>query len=181
MNKKVTGILITLLAVLTVVIFVGLSGDRKTEQDGQDQTTNQEDRTEQDPLKTEEEKVPDKVELEKKEEAPDSEWLAAAMVIAITLEYPDFDIEEIYVAEDGEKEAYIIFNSEGQKKAIHSTALKEERKESGTRDIYTKDLGFATFDETEPENINSNQMTKIEIDELGKLIEQSLLVSVYQN
>lgn len=113
-------------------------------------------------------------------------WLSAAMVVGLSMEYPDFELIGIYTMTETAMESkeksdgvYIIFTSEGKVSALHSVALKKERTESGTRDISTNNLGFATFDLVKPESVDTSSMKQILLEEIGELIAQSMLVSIY--
>ncbi len=136
----------------------------------------------------------DPIEIETRETIPqqaDAEyerWLAAAAVICVSIEYPDFQLEGIYTASstaladkfssDG---VSILFVSGGQRMAIHANALDGERTEPGTRDISTEVIGYATFDAVDPQGIDTASMEQIHPEELGDLIAQSLLVSIYNH
>lgn len=187
-TKRIVGVLtVSLLVVICLIIIVMSINNTSSEKQEKQKKENvaqsliiseeQGDSSEVELVKEEE---PNKIEVKKKEDATDSEWLAAGMVIAISLQYPEFEIEEIYISAKDEKEAYVIFDSSGEKVIIHSKALNEEREDSGTRDIYTEELGFATFDEIPESNMNVENMTKIVLEDLQSLISQSLLVSVYE-
>lgn len=186
MNKKtkkmvrILTIILVVLVCLAVYVAKSQNKDDKQHADQNEKESLVEQGTDQEKLETKEEEVPEKAEIKDKAEATESEWLAAAAVIGISLQYADFEIEEIYVSEEENKETYVVFKSGGEQIAIHSKALSEERKEAGTKDIYTEDLGFSTFDEVQASDVKKENMKKIEIEELDDLIAQSLLVSVYE-
>ena len=115
-------------------------------------------------------------------------WLAAGMVTAISMQYPDFSIEGIYLSGEtalSDKSesagAYVVFTADGAETAIHSVPLDAERTDAGTTDLYTRDLGFATFDTIDPSQIDTGSCEQIEMDDLTDLISQSLLVSLYEH
>lgn len=123
-----------------------------------------------------------------KAEANYEKWLAAGMIVGISLQYPEYEFTGIYLASDSGMEnygdsngAYIVFECGGEEIAIHSKPLKEERTESGTKDLYTKDLGFATFNEVDADNIDVEDCESVEMEELTELIDQSMLVSIYEH
>lgn len=123
-----------------------------------------------------------------KAEANYERWLAAGMIVGISLHYPEYEFTGIYLASDSEmgnsvdsNGVYIVFECEGEEIAIHSKPLKEERTESGTRDLYTKDLGFATFNEIDAGNIKVEDCEPVSMEELTELIGQSMLVSIYEH
>ena len=113
-------------------------------------------------------------------------WLSAALVVCVSMEYPDFQIDGIYAASatslddkftsDG---AYIIFTSDGSQMAYHAKALEAERTEAGTVDISTEAIGFATFDSIDAASIDTSKTEPIALEDLDELISQSLLVSIY--
>ncbi|MEE1038806.1 MAG: hypothetical protein U0K95_06530 [Eubacterium sp.] len=116
------------------------------------------------------------------------QWVAAASVTAISLTYPDFEIESILAASDtdfGDKEdskgIYVIFNSSGKKYAVFSKSLKEERSDKGTVDLYGQEIGFATFDMVEPGEIDKKKMKEIKVENLNELISKSTLISLYEH
>ena len=135
-------------------------------------------KNEENKLELVEEEAAKKIELKDKANATNEEWMAAGVSVAISMQYSEFEIIDICVSEE---EVYIIFNSNGEEKAIHSVPLKEERDEAGTKDLYTKDLGFATFDEVPVEEIEIEKFRQVEIEDLSELIEQSVLVSIYEH
>lgn len=113
-------------------------------------------------------------------------WLAAAMLMGVSMEYPDFELTGIYISSETSIEdkmnsdgAYILFTSGGETMAVHSVPQNGERSAAGTRDLSTETLGFATFDSVDPESVDTASMTKLDIEDLSELIAQSLLVSVY--
>ena len=131
---------------------------------------------------------PGQVEIMEEEKASYERWLAAGMVTAISMEYQEFEIEGIYLASETElnrfkdsQGAYVIFTSGGVERAIYSKPMDEERNEVGTKDLYTRNLGFATFDNIAVDSINREQFQSIELGEIQELISQSVLVSIYEH
>lgn len=123
-----------------------------------------------------------------KEDATYERWLAAAMTIGISMQYPDFELKDIYLtgrhALSGKAESngvYIVFSSAGSTYMILSKPLETERENGGTTDLYSMDLGFNTFDPVETDSVDVNSMEKVAFEDLSKLIEQSLLVSLYEH
>jgi hypothetical protein len=119
-------------------------------------------------------------------EADYEKWLSAAMVVGLSMEYPDFVLTGIYTASETALEnkkssegVYIFFTSGGKTQGLYGVALERERTESGTRDISTNTVGFATFDLVEPESVDVSAMKQIFLEEIGELIAQSVLVSIY--
>ena len=200
-TKKIVSVLAVVLIILVgFAVFIGLgrgqndSKQLKQSEEATQQTIQKEELVEEDVEDQEDKRKQEKkeeqpeemeqdvvkIEIPEKAEAKESEWLAAAAVIGISLQYAEFEIEEIYVSEENNKETYIIFKSNGEQMVIHSKALTEERKEAGTKDIYTEMLGFSTFDEVSLSDVKKENMDLIELKELDELIAQSLLVSIYE-
>lgn len=128
------------------------------------------------------------MEVIKKEEASYERWLAAAMLIGISLRDVDFEIEEIFTSTEttlndrmNSEGVYIKYLSVGEKKCIYSRPLETENKEPGQLNLFTQDLGFSSFEYIDGESINSENYTQIDMDSLNKLIEQSVQVSIYEN
>ena len=127
-------------------------------------------------------------EIIEKKEATYEKWLAAAMVVAVSLEEEEFEIEHIYFysensLNDLEKSegVYLIYESSGNTICLYSSPLAEERKEKGLKNLYTKDLGFATFDYVDENTKDFSDWREIQVEELEELILQSMLVSIYEN
>lgn len=119
-------------------------------------------------------------------EAEYEKWLAAAQIVCVSMEYPDFQLEGIYAASSTSMEgkfssdgAYIIFTSGGSRIAIHSMALEGERADAGTVDISTEAIGYATFDKVDLDSVDVSAMEELALEDLSELISQSLLVSIY--
>lgn len=155
-----------------------------TQAPGQNQNPSQPAQTQ--PQASEGQADPTRATVMQQADADYEQWLAAAMVVCVSMEYPDFELEGIYATSvtdlnskydsDG---VYIIFVSGGERMAIFSKALDAERKEAGTMDISTEVIGYASFDLVDPSTVNTAAMTAIQLDDLTTLIEQSLLVSIY--
>lgn len=126
------------------------------------------------------------VEIVERADAEYEKWLSAAQVVCVSMEYPDFQLDGVYTTSATALEnkydsegAYIIFTSGGNKMAFHSKALEKERSATGTIDISTEAIGYATFDKIDPASINVSSLDQIELEELSDLISQSLLISIY--
>ena len=129
-----------------------------------------------------------RVEVIEKADASYERWLAAGMVTAVSMKYPDFEIEGIYLTgetDPAEKQqsggAYVIFTADGTETAVQSMPLEEERTDAGTTDLYTRDLGFATFDVVDPAQVDTVSCEEVSMDDIEELISQSLLVSLYEH
>lgn len=113
-------------------------------------------------------------------------WLAAAMVMCVSMEYPDFELEAVYAASATALEnkfdsmgAYIVFTTGGNRICIHSRALEAERTAPGTKDISTEAIGYATYDRLDPDSVDFSSLKEIDLADLSELFAQSLLVSIY--
>lgn len=113
-------------------------------------------------------------------------WLSAAMVMAVSLEYPRFELVGIWAASATEISeaassagAYVLIRVGGQDVLIHSRPLKAERTQSGTRDLFTAQLGFATFDEVDPAKVDLSKLKEFSVEDISDMIAQSLLVTLY--
>lgn len=129
-----------------------------------------------------------KTEITERKDADYEKWLAAGMVAAVSMQYPDFEVSEIYLAssvEINEKSksqgVYIVFHTDSQTIALHSEPLENERTEEGSVDLYTRDLGFATFDKVNIEEIDVSGFDTVSMESLEDRISQSVLVSVYEH
>lgn len=123
-----------------------------------------------------------------KAEASYERWLAAAMMVSLPFNYSDVEVQHIYYVSEHEVEdkmesegVYMVFTSEGDTYCIYCKPLSEQRTESGTCDLYTKDLGFASYEEIDENSINADDYEEIDVDSLSELASQSLLVSLYEN
>lgn len=129
-----------------------------------------------------------KAKIIKKKDASYEEWLAAAMMVAVSLKGEEFDVEHIYYKEETSLEnkensegVYLIYKTGGKSVCVKSTPLEKERSKKGTVDISTQDLGFATFDTVNKNDKDFNGWKEIKEDSISDLISQSMLVSLYEN
>lgn len=113
-------------------------------------------------------------------------WLSAAVIVGVSVEYPDFEFGAIYTPSATTLDekftsegVYILFTNNGTQMAIHAVALEKERTAAGTVDISSENAGFATFDIVEPASVDVNSMEQIRLEELNDYIAQSLLISLY--
>lgn len=128
------------------------------------------------------------VEIIEKADASYEKWLAAAMVTAVSMQYADFTIDGIYLtgetdvaSKENSQGAYVMITSGDEQIVIQSKPLEEERVETKTIDLYTRDLGFSTFDTVDAVSMDMSSFQEITMDDLGELISQSLLVSLYEH
>lgn len=122
------------------------------------------------------------------EEAVYEEWLAASVVTAISMTYPDFELQEILTAtETGMSKmeqsegVYVKFASGGENLIIHATPLAEERTKAGTTDLHEEKLGYATFDVVNESALKDQKLSEIDMNALSELISESLLISLYEH
>lgn len=113
-------------------------------------------------------------------------WLCANMVMGLTLEYPDFQQPELFIAgETAQKDrmesrgAWIRFVSGGETIVIHSQPLAQERTEAGTRDIYSTQTQFATYDVVEDADLSG--LTQLTLEDISNELIHISLPSVYQH
>lgn len=113
-------------------------------------------------------------------------WLSAAMVMAVSLEYPQFELVGVWAASAteisesaGSDGAFVLIRVNGREVLIHSRPLSGERSQAGTRDLYTAQLGFATFDEVERSSVDLSKLKELKLEQLSDMIAQSLLVTLY--
>ena len=132
--------------------------------------------------------IPAQTDIPQQKDAEYERWLAAAMVVCVSIEYPDFDLEGIWAASATTLEekyssdgAYIAFTSGGERIVIQASALENERTQKGTTDISTEVIGFASFDKVKPADFSSTGLDEIKPEELSELISQSLLISIYNH
>lgn len=129
-----------------------------------------------------------KAEIVKKQDASYERWLAAAMMTAISMQEGDFEVQHIYFSSEnklGDKMksdgVCMVYTSGEETRCIQCKPLEAERKEKGTTDLYTKDLGFCSFDQIDRAALDTQNLQEIDPDSLSELISQSMLVSLYEN
>lgn len=81
------------------------------------------------------------------------EYLSALSLFALSMEYPDFQLQEIYSASSvslankaDSKGIYVFFDSMGQTLCAHVSPLAAERNESGSLDLFANETGYAAFE-----------------------------------
>ena len=166
-------ICVLLLAVLGVVLLkaVGKQEEKADNSDNQEDSAPEADYVEYDRV-----------------DAPYEHWLAAAVITGISMENPDFELGEIYAAEETSLEEaqnsegiYVVFTSDGEENCVYSSPLEEARTEAGTTDITSAVIGFASFEKVTVDSIDTSKYHVIEIEDLNTIIEQSERVTVYTN
>lgn len=185
MAWMIIGLTLVLALLLAAVLILGrLPGGQEKPNPGQSTTAPKETAPAQ---SVPEETVPQST-IQVTEQIPGNyeQWLAAAMVMGVSLEYPDFSELELYAASDTELAAkaesqgvYLRFISGGETVLLHGTPLAQERTEAGTRDIYSMQAGFSALTEVDAASVDLSSMEVYTMDSLADYIQQSLLVSVY--
>ena len=115
------------------------------------------------------------------------ERLAAAMVVGISMMYPDFQFHGIYIASEtpleahsGSRGAYVLFSSGGQSLALRSLPLDAERQEKGTADLYVPTLGYSTYELVDPQTVATSAMKELQLTDLEEAINQSTQTTVIE-
>lgn len=121
-------------------------------------------------------------------DAPYEHWLAAAVMISVSMDYPDFELQKIYMSGETDIEClnesagvYVTYITGGEEKCVFSKPIDALRNEEGTFDIYAEYIGYATYDEISIGEIDNTNFETIEIENIGTLIEQLERVSKYMN
>lgn len=132
------------------------------------------------------EKAQKPVEVQQQVEAEYEKWLASAVILGVSIEYPDFELKGIYTgsctelaASQSSEGVYVIFSSGGTELAVHSMPLEQERTTPGTIDIGTMNMGMATFDAVEPELVLAEELEAYSMEELEQTIAQTMQFSLY--
>ena len=132
--------------------------------------------------------VSDEKNLMDEDESAGDDITISSVVTAISLSYPDFELQEILTATksgldemEQSEGVYVKFNSGGETIIIHSKPLVTERTEKGTIDLHEQKLGFATFDTVTANTLKGKELTAIDVNALSELITESLLVSLYEH
>ena len=167
----------------------GVDGDGSADSDGTgDQAGDETAQTEDAEVETVEEEPVEPMEVTERADATYEQWLAAGTVVALSMQYPDFELDGIYLTGETElsdkaesEGVYVVFTADGAQQAVHTSPLEEERTESGTIDLYTMDLGFAAFELVDAAAVDTASLQQVEIGDLEELISQSLLVSLYEH
>ena len=194
-NKKILIAVICLLILgVGIAVISGLSDDDTEKSENNDSAQTETETSEEgesvilDRDDVKDDGKQEQIEITEKEDASYEEWLAAGAVTAFSLYYPDFEFEEILFVSETElnvrresKGVYICFVTGGEKVVIHSKPLDKERTKAGTVDLYSQDLGFATFDTVDAGGIKDGDYESIGVKQLDTLISQSMLVSLYEH
>lgn len=187
-NKKIIFVLIALILIVsTGVLFTQMQDDEG--KGAQLDTHTDETIVNEDSERESEDDTTDKEENESGgEEATYEERLAANTLTAISLAYPDFELQQILTETETQlneardsKGVYVEFDSGGETLVIHAKWLEKERTKKGTVDLHEEKLGFATFDVVSDEVLNEKNMKTLEANDLTELISEAMLVSLYEH
>ena len=121
------------------------------------------------------------------DEDPYENCLVSAMIVGISMQYSDYEFLGIYTASEtpiaahnSSKGAYVIFNGDGEKRALKAVPLEAERTERGTADIYVAALGYATYELVDPNSVPINGLKEHKLEDLADLIGAYSLVSIIE-
>ncbi len=115
-------------------------------------------------------------------------WLAAHEYLLVYLLYQPSGEPEIYLT--GETElanksqsggVYIRLTLEDGVVLLESKPLAAERTEKGTRDVSAPMIGYATFDEVDPQSVDLSGMEKLEFSQLKELTDAALLPALSEH
>lgn len=190
-NGKLAAVVIAatlVLAVLIVLLFL-LEG-------GPNPPADQTESTQTDPVQTgpvqttPEETTP--VQTQPPIEIPDmaqgsyEQWLAAASMMVSVLEYPDMsDVTAYFLSETpvsspmSSQGLYLQLTSGGETVVIRVYPLEQRRTEQGSKDVYSMQTGFATFDVVEDAQLSG--LNAVTMEELSVYLDQIMLPSLYEN
>lgn len=192
--KKEVKIGIIALAICVVAFFIIIATKKQNVRSSEDDKITLEDsinNTSNEIIVEEPPASSDVTNTEKQEVMEDStyeEWLAAAMTVAISMRYTDFEIEDIYYKSETApanrmdcEGIYIKLKTDGNTVFLFSKPLKEENKEAGSVNIYSQEIGFASFEEFAKNEVSVKKYKKYTVEEIEKMIQFSTLVSIYEN
>lgn len=121
------------------------------------------------------------------DEDPYEQCLVSAMIVGISMQYSDYEFLGIYTASEtpissheSSSGAYVIFQADGEKRALKAVPLTGERAERGTADIYVATLGYATYELIDPESVPVASLKEHKLEDLVDLISAYSLVSIIE-
>ncbi len=114
--------------------------------------------------------------------------LAAGVLIGLSMNYPDFELEELCYKEDHslsdkmESEGvYVFFRSGGESLCIYSRPLMEARSEKGVCDLQETTLGVASFDLISKDPSELDGYISLANTDLSEQINQLYLLTIIEN
>ncbi len=121
------------------------------------------------------------------DEDPYEDWLAAAMIVGISMQYSDYEFLGIYTASetpisahDSSAGAYVIFNGDGEKLALKCVPISAERADRGTADLYVPAIGYATYELVEASSVPVNSLKERKLEDLVDMISASAQVTIIE-
>ena len=115
------------------------------------------------------------------------EYLSALSLFALSMEYPDFQLQDIYAASSvtmankaNSQGIYVFFDSMGESLCARVTPIAAERSESGTLDLFANELGYAAF-EIQSEQPDINSLILLEPGVYGQLLPVLSGISLYNH
>ena len=121
------------------------------------------------------------------DEEPYEDWLAAAMIIGISMQYDDYEFLGIYTASEtplsahnSSGGAYVVFNGNGEALALKSLPLEGERDERDTMDLYVPAIGYATYELIPIGSVPVASLNERKLEDLEDLIIASTQVSIIE-
>ena len=116
------------------------------------------------------------------------EYLSALTLFALSMDYPDFQLQGIYAASSvslaqktSSKGIYVFFDSMGESLCAHITHIEAERiSESGTTDLFANELGFSSF-ELMSELPDTNSLTLLDSKVYGALLSELTGISIFSH
>lgn len=126
--------------------------------------------------------------LEQRVEGSYEQWLAAAGMYGVTMQYPEGLPVGIYAPANTLFEnrsqssgVYIRVQMPDTELLVHCKPLDAERTEKGTVDLYTKELGYNTFDEIPLSGVELSAMEELKFEDLIPYMDQTLLATVLEH
>lgn len=114
--------------------------------------------------------------------------LAAGVLMGLSIEYPDFQLEELCYKEEHDLNhkmdsdgVYAFFQSGGESLCIHARPLTDTRNEKGLSDLQETNLGYATFDLVIKDASEMTGYTSLMDVDLSEQISQLYLLTIIKN
>ena len=116
------------------------------------------------------------------------EYLSALTLFALSMDYPDFQLQGIYAASSvslaqktSSKGIYVFFDSMGESLCAHVNHIEAERTaESATTDLFANELGFASF-ELMSELPDTNSLTLLDSKVYSALLSELTGISIFSH
>lgn len=180
-NSRRRILTVSMVCAVVVLIGVGLTvwiyrGQRSGQQDSN-------------PIDSENHEPEPYVEEYERADADYEQWLAASVITCISMNTPDFELEEVYASTQttvndrmSSQGIYVTYQSGGETLCIQAKPLEQGRSgQAGTKDVYSELTGYASYDEVSADAIDKSQWHTVDLQDLNTLIEQSERVVLYEN